>query len=63
VTIAVTTFQATGGDQYPFRGAPFTNLGLTYQQTLFNYVFHTLNGRIWAADYPVSGSQRITRTN
>ncbi|PYS44353.1 MAG: hypothetical protein DMG13_33970 [Acidobacteria bacterium] len=61
VTIAVTTFLATGGDQYPFRGAPFTNLGLSSQQTLFNYIFHTLKGLISAADYPESGEGRITK--
>ena len=61
VTIAVTTFLATGGDQYPFRGAPFTNLGLTSQQTLFNYIVHTLSGHISAADYPESGEGRITK--
>jgi 5'-nucleotidase len=61
VTIAVTTFQATGGDQYPFRGAPFTNLGLTYQQALFNFIVNTLNGHISAADYPESGEGRITK--
>jgi len=61
VTIAVTTFLATGGDQYPFRGAPFTNLGLSSQQTLFDYIFHTLKGLISAADYPESGEGRITK--
>jgi len=61
VTIAVTTFAATGGDQYPFRGAPFTNLGLTYQQTLFNFIVNALNGHILAADYPESGQGRITK--
>ena len=61
VTIAVTTFLATGGDQYPFRGAPFTNLGLSSQQTLFNYIVHTLSGHISAADYPESGEGRITK--
>jgi 5'-nucleotidase / UDP-sugar diphosphatase len=61
VTIAATTFLATGGDQYPFRGAPFTNLGLSSQQTLFNYIVNTLNGLVSAADYPESGQGRITK--
>jgi 5'-nucleotidase/UDP-sugar diphosphatase len=61
VAIAVTTFLATGGDQYPFRGAPFTNLGLSSQQTLFNYIVHTLSGHISAADYPEPGEGRITK--
>jgi 5'-nucleotidase / UDP-sugar diphosphatase len=61
VTIAVTTFLATSGDQYPFRGAAFTNLGITYQQALFNYLVNTLNGQITAAAYPESGEARITK--
>jgi len=61
VSIAVTTFLATGGDQYPFRGAPFTNLGLSSQQTLFNHIVHTLSGHISAADYPEPGEGRITK--
>ena len=59
VTIATTTFLATGGDQYPFRGAQFTNVGITYQQALFNHIVNTLNGLISAADYPESGENRI----
>jgi len=61
VTIAVTTFQATGGDQYPFRGAPFANLGLSYQQALFNYVVNGLGGLITVSQYPQSGEGRITK--
>ena len=38
VTIATTAFLAAGGDQYPFRGAFFGNLGITPQQALYNYV-------------------------
>jgi 5'-nucleotidase len=61
VAIAVTNFLATGGDQYPFRGAPFANLGISYQQALFNYLVDSLGGVIAAADYPESGQGRILK--
>jgi 5'-nucleotidase len=61
VTIAVTSFLATGGDQYPFRGTPFANLGISYQQALFNYIVNSLGGFISAADYPESGEGRILK--
>jgi 5'-nucleotidase / UDP-sugar diphosphatase len=61
VTIAVTNFLATGGDQYPFRGTPFANLGISYQQALFNYIVNSLGGFISAADYPESGEGRILK--
>ncbi|MEM6263377.1 MAG: 5'-nucleotidase C-terminal domain-containing protein [Bacteroidota bacterium] len=61
VTIAIPDFLARGGDQYPFRGAPFTNLGVTDQQTLFAYLTQELSGTISAMDYPVGGENRIVR--
>ena len=62
VSIATINFSAAGGDQYPFRGAPFTPLGVTYQQTLANYITYTegLNGTITAAQYPAGGEGRIS---
>lgn len=60
VTIASIDFLAKGGDQYPFRGAPFTTLGFTYQQALANYIVEGLGGVISAADYPEGGEGRIT---
>jgi 5'-nucleotidase / UDP-sugar diphosphatase len=65
VTLDVGThdFSARGGDQYPFRGAPFTTLGATYQQGLKNYIESPsgLNGLITAAQYPESNAGgRIT---
>lgn len=65
VHIAITDFLARGGDQYPFRGAPFTNVGVSYQQALANYIVAPatdggLEGSITAADYPVGGEGRIT---
>jgi 2',3'-cyclic-nucleotide 2'-phosphodiesterase (5'-nucleotidase family) len=63
--IATIDFNARGGDQYPFRGAPFTTLGISYQQSLLNYIVEPdgLNGLITAARYPEGGSGRITRLN
>jgi 2',3'-cyclic-nucleotide 2'-phosphodiesterase (5'-nucleotidase family) len=60
VSIATNDFSARGGDQYPFRGAPFTTVGVTYQQALRNYIVTGLGGLISAADYPEGGEGRIT---
>ena len=38
INIAIADFLARGGDQYPFRGAPFTVVGVSYQQALSNYI-------------------------
>jgi 5'-nucleotidase len=59
VNISTNDFSARGGDQYPFRGAPFTTLGVTYQQALFNYIVDALGGSITATDYPEGGEGRI----
>jgi len=68
VDVATIDFLARGGDQYPFRGAPFTTLGVTYQQALVNYLQAPeadggLGGVVRAADYPEGGEGRITRLN
>jgi len=63
LTIAVNNFLAMGGDQYPFRGAAFTNVGVSDQQALENYIVQGLGGLITAADYPEGGEGRITRLN
>ena len=60
VTIAIVDFLANGGDQYPFRGASFTTVGVTYQQALSNFIVNGLGGLISAADYPEGGEGRIT---
>jgi 5'-nucleotidase/UDP-sugar diphosphatase len=59
LTIATIDFLARGGDQYPYRGAPFTNIGVTYQQALANYIQVGLGGVITAAQYPFGGEGRI----
>ena len=47
-------------DQYPYRGARFTRLGVTYQQALVNFIREGLGGRITAAAYLEGGLGRIT---
>jgi 5'-nucleotidase len=60
LVVATIDFLAQGGDQYPYRDAPFTTLGVTYQQALANYIGDALGGLISAADYPEGGEGRIT---
>jgi 5'-nucleotidase len=59
LTIATIDFLANGGDQYPYRGAPFTRLGATYQQALANYIVDGLGGMIDDADYAFDVNNRI----
>jgi 5'-nucleotidase len=68
IDIATIDFLARGGDSYPYRGAPFTIVGSTYQEALFRYLTFTtsdggLGGAVGAARYPQSGLGRITRIN
>jgi 5'-nucleotidase/UDP-sugar diphosphatase len=65
LSIATIDFLGNGGDQYPFRGAPMTVLGVSYQQAVSNYIQAAavdggLAGTISAAAYPVGGEGRIT---
>jgi 5'-nucleotidase len=60
IAIAITDFLANGGDQYPFRGAPFTRVGATYQQALADFIVDGLSSLISSADYPEGGEGRIT---
>jgi 5'-nucleotidase len=61
VIIATIDFLARGGDEYPYRGAPFTSVGVSYQQALSNYIQTALGGTISAADYPEGGEGRNTQ--
>ena len=68
IDVATIDFLTRGGDQYPYRGAPFTIVGSTYQEALFRYItFPTvqggLGGVITGTQYPAGGSGRITRLN
>lgn len=60
ITIATIDFLARGGDQYPYRGADFTLLGVSYQQALANYIQQSLAGVINSVNYPEGGEGRIT---
>jgi 5'-nucleotidase len=59
LTVATIDFLANGGDEYPFGGAPFTTIGVSYQQALSFYIQDALGGLISAADYPEGGEGRI----
>ena len=66
INVATLDFLARGGDQYPFRGLPFTIVGVSYQQSLDNYITQYLGGSITAVQYPAGTSttnseRRITR--
>jgi 5'-nucleotidase len=60
LNIAAIDFLARGGDAYPYRGAPFVSLGVTYQQALRHYIIQGLGGIIMAAQYPPAGDARIS---
>ncbi len=59
LTVGTVDFLARGGDQYPFRGLPFTSVGVSYQLALADYLQGPLAGTITAADYPQGGEGRI----
>ena len=61
LSVATIDFLARGGDQYPYRDAAFTSVGVTYQQALANYIIEGLGGSITAADYPEGGEGRIVQ--
>ena len=60
ITVAIVglNFSLGGGDAYP--AVPFTNLGISDQQSLQNYIEGDLGGTVSAADYPRGGEGRIT---
>ncbi|MGP1345946.1 MAG: 5'-nucleotidase C-terminal domain-containing protein [Phycisphaerales bacterium] len=59
INIAIVDFLARGGDQYPFFGAPFTIVGVSYQQALRDFITDALSGEITALDYRDGGEGRI----
>ncbi|MGF1449949.1 MAG: bifunctional metallophosphatase/5'-nucleotidase [Opitutales bacterium] len=63
VNIATVDFLATGGDAYPYQGAPFIPLGIQYNNALRNFIEAPtaqggLGGLIPAAVYPLDGNFR-----
>ena len=61
ISVATNDFSARGGDQWPFRGLPFTTVGKTYQQALADYLTLDLAGLISSAEYPEGGEGRIVQ--
>ena len=59
VVLTTIDFLANGGDCYPLADIEFAKLGVTYQQSLANYIAVDLGGTITAADYPAGGDNRI----
>jgi 5'-nucleotidase len=67
INLVTVDFLARGGDEYPFNDFPFTNVGVSYQQALANFVAGAgvdgaLGGVISAIDYPVGGEGRNVQT-
>jgi 5'-nucleotidase/UDP-sugar diphosphatase len=58
VDIAGLSFSLGGGDAYP--AVPFTNVGISDQQSLQRYIEDVLGGNVTAADYPRGGEGRLT---
>lgn len=58
--LATIDFTARGGDGYPFDPSKMKVLGASYQQALANYIKDGLGGQITAAQYPASGTGRIS---
>ena len=47
-----------GGDAWPFRGAAFTSVGVSYQKALYNYIVDALGGEITEEMYPHHMNQK-----
>ncbi|MFE4107974.1 bifunctional metallophosphatase/5'-nucleotidase [Almyronema epifaneia] len=67
IALATIDFLARGGDGYPLADNPLTNVGVSYQQALQNYIAASANeggleGVVTAAQYPVGGEGRIFET-
>ncbi|MFA9270272.1 MAG: bifunctional UDP-sugar hydrolase/5'-nucleotidase [Baekduiaceae bacterium] len=68
IDVATVDFLAKGGDQYPFRGAPYDLTTTPYQQALEDFLVDApaaggLGGAVTAAEYPAGGEGRITISN
>jgi len=61
LAIATIDYLARGGDQYPFGDLPFSNLYITCQDALGNYIRQDLGSVITVVDYPEGGKGRIAR--
>ncbi len=63
ITVSIVDFLARGGDQYPFRGAAYTTLGITYDLALTEYVQEALGGVVSIEQYPGGGENRVFALN
>jgi 5'-nucleotidase len=63
VSVATVDFLANGGDEYPFQGAPFTRVGITYENALREYVNTALGGNVSVLQYPGGGERRVVISN
>lgn len=63
VHVATVDFLARGGDEYPFRDAPFISIGNTYQQAVANFITEELGGMVTAERYPKGGEGRIVSSS
>ncbi len=59
LNIATIDFLANGGDQYPFRGIPFSSIGVSYQGAFADFIQNELGGNISSTQYPEQGLGRI----
>ena len=62
VTVSSIDFLFGGGDQYPYRGHPFTRIGETYFLAFQNYLTGPLGGVVSGSQYPEGGEGRINDT-
>ena len=60
--VATIDFLARGGDGYDFGGLPFTTLGVTYEQSMLNFLAGPLAGVITEAQYPNVVGTRVIQT-
>jgi 5'-nucleotidase len=60
--VATIDFLARGGDGYDFGGLPFTTLGVTYEQSMLNFLAGPLGSQITQAEYPNVVNTRVFQT-
>ena len=62
VVVATLDFLAFGGECYPLADLRFTNLGVTHQQALADYISRDLGGVVTDSAYPLGDGARIVPT-
>lgn len=61
VSVATSNLILQGKLEFPFDGISFSNLTVTHQQALANYIVFALSGSIFEAKYPEGGEGRIMK--